>query len=834
MEHKIRISVRNLVEFILRSGDIDNRRGTMADKDAMQLGSKLHRRIQGRMGAAYQAEVFLKGTFYGQLSEEDEDCTEKKELQETMEMENSEEYSDRYSITVEGRADGIIQEDDGVAVDEIKGVFRKLEYMEEPVPVHLAQAKCYAYLYAAEHNLDQMTVQMTYCNLETEDIKRFRETYDFEELEDWFFLILEEYKKWASWQIRWRQRRQASIRNIQFPFPYREGQKDLAAAVYRTIARKKKLFIQAPTGAGKTISTVFPAVKAVGEGLGDKIFYLTAKTIARTVAEEAFALLKEQGLQYKTITLTAKEKVCRCEEMECNPDACPYAKGHFDRVNDAVFDMITHQERYDRETLEAQADKWMVCPFELALDVSLWADAVICDYNYVFDPRAHLKRFFAEGAKGEYLFLIDEAHNLVERGREMFSAQLYKEDFLALKKQVKDVNKKMTRALERCNQHLLGLKRECGAAQEKSGKEQSYEILENVGMFPVALMNLCGIMEKFLEDSGNHELNQSILELYFQIRSFLDICDRLDECYVVYAEIEPDGRFKLKLFCVDPSVNIQECLNKGNSTVFFSATLLPVDYYKSLLSTVKDDYAVYANSCFDQKKKQVLIGQDTSSRYTNRSLKEYQRTAAYIKTVVNAKKGNYLVFFSSYKMLEEAASCFRQIQPEKVELICQSSRMTETEREAFLEHFSGDREKSLVGFCVMGSIFGEGIDLKGNRLIGAIIVGTGLPQVCIEREILKKYYDEKKGDGFRYAYLCPGMNKVLQAAGRVIRTEEDRGVILLLDERFTGYQYRQMFPREWEDFEVCVLGNMEGKLQNFWNCQEESQSLTVQNPNLVV
>lgn len=840
MEHKIRISVRNLVEFILRSGDIDNRRGTMADKDAMLLGSKLHRKIQGRMGAAYQAEVFLKGTFYGETEEPAEQSKEVLEQlnEERGETEQGPEHSPgtgtRYSITVEGRADGIIQEDTGVVVDEIKGIFRSLEYMEEPVSVHLAQAKCYAYLYASDHNLNQMTVQMTYCNLETEDIKRFRETYTFGELENWFFDILEEYKKWASWQIRWKQIRQASIRGIEFPFPYREGQKDLAAAVYRTIARQKKLFIQAPTGAGKTISTLFPAVKAVGEGLGNKIFYLTAKTIARTVAEEAFSLLKQQGLQYKTITLTAKEKICRCEEMECNPDACPYAKGHFDRVNDAVFDMITNQERFDREALEAQADKWMVCPFELSLDVSLWVDAVICDYNYVFDPRAHLKRFFAEGVKGDYLFLIDEAHNLVERGREMFSAQLYKEDFLALKRQVNNVSKKMTRALERCNQHLLGLKRECGAKGEEAGVERTYEILENVGMFPVSLMNLCGIMEKFLEDSKNHELNQHILELYFQIRSFLDICDRVDECYVIYTELEGDGRFKLKLYCVDPSVNIQECLDKGNSTVFFSATLLPVDYYKSLLSTSKDDYAVYANSCFDQKKKQILIGKDTSSKYTNRSLQEYQRTASYIKEAVEAKRGNYLVFFSSYKMMEDVARCFEEIKPETVDVLCQTSRMTEARREEFLEAFEAGRENSLVGFCVMGSIFGEGIDLKRDRLIGAIIVGTGLPQVCNEREILKNYYDRKRGDGFRYSYLCPGMNKVLQAAGRVIRTEEDHGVILLLDERFTRYQYRQMFPREWSDYEVCVLDNIEEKLQKFWNRQEESQSLTVQNPNLVV
>ncbi len=785
MSQEIRISVRNLVEFILRSGDIDNRRGPMGDKDAMLLGGKLHRKIQGKMGANYQAEVFLSQSF---------DMGE-------------------FAIRVEGRADGIIQEEEGAVVDEIKGIFRSLEFLKEPVLVHLAQAKCYAYLYGAGQGLEDMTVQMTYCNLETEEIKRFREKFSLQELEIWFFQVLEEYKKWASWQFHWKETRKASIKELQFPFSYREGQRDLAAAVYRTIARKKKLFIQAPTGSGKTISTVFPAVKAVGEGLGDKIFYLTAKTIARTVAEEAFSILRGQGLRYKVVTLTAKEKICRCPEGECNPPSCPYAKGHYDRINDAVFDMITTQEVFDRAALEAQADQWMVCPFELSLDVSLWVDGVICDYNYVFDPRAQLKRFFAEGVKGDYLFLIDEAHNLVERGREMFSAKLYKEDFLAVKGAVKGHSSRLAKALERCNRYLLGLKREC----------ENYELLENIGLFPVALMNLCGVMEKFMEEF--HEENDQVLELYFQVRSFLDISDRLDDCYVIYSELEADGRFKLKLYCVDPSVNLQECLDKGNSTIYFSATLLPIDYYKSLLSRSGEDYAVYAESCFDRRKQQVLIGQDTSSRYASRGPAEYRKMAEYIRMTVEAKQGNYLVFFSSYRMMEDVAECFENVKPENTEILCQTSRMSELQREEFLETFAAGRETSLVGFCVMGSIFGEGIDLKKDRLIGAVIVGTGLPQVCNEREILKNYYDKRQKDGFRYAYLCPGMNKVLQAAGRVIRTEEDRGVILLLDERFGQYQYRQMFPREWAGCHFGTSRTIPDKIRAFWQEQDAAEIL---------
>ena len=371
---------------------------------------------------------------------------------------------------------------------------------------------------------------------------------------------------------------------------------------------------------------------------------------------------------------------------------------------------------------------------------------------------------------------------------------------------------------------MLGLKREC----------ENYELLEGIGTFPITLMNLCGVIEKFLEDSREHELNETVQDLYFQTRSFLDICDRLDECYVIYSEQCSDGRFKLKLYCVDPSVNIQECLDKGNSTVFFSATLLPVDYYKSLLSRVQDDYAVYASSCFDGRRKQVLIGQDTSTRYSSRNLLEYQKIAEYIRKTVEGKQGNYLVFFSSYRMLEDVASCFEQIRPERVELLCQTSKMSEPKREEFLEAFTEGRDDSLVGFCVMGSIFGEGIDLKKDRLIGVIVVGAGLPQVCNEREILKNYYDKKNGEGFRYAYLCPGINKVLQAAGRVIRTEEDRGVILLLDERFLKYQYRCMFPREWADYSTCSLNNIEEKVREFWDRQEELSSFAVQKEHLVV
>lgn len=774
----IRISVRSLVEFILREGDIDNRVSGSMEKDAMLLGGKIHRKIQSRMGTNYTAEVPLK-----------------------IQM-----PCDGLVLQIEGRADGVLKDDGKVLIDEIKGILRSLEHLEAPVPVHLAQAKCYAYIYAVQNSLKCIDVQMTYCQMETEEIRRFCQEFEFQELQTWFQDLVTQYEKWAKFEIEWRNVRNDSIRQIEFPFPYREGQRDLVASVYRTILRKKKLFIQAPTGVGKTMATVFPAVRAMGEGLGEKIFYLTAKTIMRTVAEQAFSLLKEKGLLYKTITLTAKEKICFCEEAECNPDACPYAKGHFDRVNDAVFDLITHSGDWSREVLEEQAKKYMVCPFEMSLDVSNWADAVICDYNYVFDPQAHIKRFFSESGKEEYLFLIDEAHNLVERGREMYSASLYKEDLLEVRKLVKAEDPKLAKRLSECNQQFLELKREC----------EHYQILKSVSHIALKLMNVLSKLEDYLEECKDAEKKKRVLDFYFAVRSFLNIHDIMDENYVIFSEMMEDGRFQIKLFCVNPAVNLQNYLEQGNSTIFFSATLLPVHYYKKLLSVEKDDYAVYAHSSFPQENKFLFIGTDVSTRYTRRGESTYQRFARYIAVMAEQKKGNYMAFFPSYRFLEEVHTCFLECVDHEVDSICQVSYMDEEQREEFLEEFEREREKSLVAFCVMGGIFSEGIDLTDDKLIGAVIAGTGLPQVCTEREILKQYFNAADMDGFDYAYLYPGMNKVLQSAGRVIRTESDRGVILLLDDRFRAMRYREVFPREWQQYQLGSVKNLEQEIRTFW------------------
>lgn len=781
-KERIKISVRNLVEFILRSGNLDNRRTSAADREAMQKGSRIHRKIQKQMKASYKAEVPLKW---------------------------EEEYSD-FIIEIEGRADGIIDDEEECVIDEIKGVYRDLYFLEKPVPVHKAQAMCYAYFYASQKKISKIEVQMTYCHLETEEIKRFREEFSFSYLKKWFEDLLSEYYKWANFQYQRRIERRQSMESLEFPYPYRKGQKELVSGVYHTMRTEKQLFIQAPTGIGKTMAAIFPAVRAVGEGYGDKIFYLTAKTITRTVAEEAFHILKEKGLSYKTISITAKEKLCLCEETDCNPEKCPYAEGHFDRVNAAVFEILNAKDTYLREDLLEQAEKYRVCPYEMCLDISSWVDAVICDYNYVFDPNVYLRRFFSDGVKGDYLFLIDEAHNLVERGRKMYSAVLCKEDFLETAKIVKEHSAKLYKILKKCNRMMLEYKRECDECT----------VMENIAGLSLQLMNLLGEMENFLEKEHEEKVQKAVLEFSFSVRHFLNMYDIADENYVIYSYYDDEQRFLITLYCVNPKRNLQECLNKGRGAVFFSGTFLPLPYYRSLFSERRDDYAICASSPFLRENLKLLVACDVSSKYTRRGVSEYEKMAEYIYELAAGKQGNYMVFFPSYRMLEDIYEIFRNKTEERqfeVSCILQSSNMTEQEREEFLEAFQENSAKTLIGFCVMGGIFSEGIDLTGERLIGAAIVGTGLPQVGCEREILKNYYDEKAQNGFAYAYRYPGMNKVLQAAGRVIRTKEDRGVVLLLDERFLQREYLELFPQEWQSYERCTVGNAGQKIRAFWD-----------------
>ena len=780
----VRISVRNLVEFILRNGDLVSGSGT-SDKEAMLKGSRLHRKIQKQMGSHYQPEVSLK---------------------------KDTEYADLI-LRVEGRADGIFLQDEQFCIDEIKGVYKKLELMEEPVLVHRAQALCYAWIYLDAHDLEKIDIQMTYAHLDTEVIKRFRETLTRAELKQWYEELTDSYHKWLAYQIEWRKKRNESMENLEFPFEYRKGQREMVSGIYHAISKKEQIFIQAPTGVGKTMSAVFPAVRAIGQGMAETVFYLTARTITRTVAQDAFEILRDRGLLFKVITITAKEKLCFCDKLECDPEKCPYAKGHYDRINDAVYELWTTEQSFDRETLLRHAQKWQVCPFEISLDLAIWMDGVICDYNYVFDPNVCLKRFFGENVSGNYLFLIDEAHNLVDRGREMYSASICLNDVIETRKFVKPYSQKLWKKLGKVKKQMEELRQNCG----------EWKVQENAGVLPISLLSVQGELDQLLEESPTQEVVDGILDFYFEVRDFLNISELVDDNYVVYTAFDENGRFYMKLFCVNPAENLQKCLDKGNSTVFFSATLLPLQYYRKMLSTRSENFGMYVESPFEQKKRCLMICRDVSSKYTRRGYEEYRKIAEYIARMSWQKKGNYMVFFPSYRLMEDVYQVYQdEFSVSWVRCISQHASMTELEREEFLEEFTEETEETLVGFCVMGGIFSEGIDLIGDRLIGAAVVGTGLPQVNCEREILKGYYDEKGEQGFDYAYRYPGMNKVLQAAGRVIRTKEDTGAILLMDERFLNRDYRNLFPREWNDACTCTLGNVEKHLQAFWDVSEEN------------
>lgn len=839
---QINISVRNLVEFLLREGDIDDRKGSVDPFEAMQEGSRIHRKIQSSMGPFYRAEVPLKYQM---------------------------EYED-YILGIEGRADGVVLEmdEDGTVwsatVDEIKGMYMDVMTFEKPVLVHEAQAKCYAYMIATEYQLPEVEVQMTYVSLETEEIKYFNQIYSYDEIEEWFLTIVGIFKKWTDFQYYHKLELLESVQGLEFPYEYRDGQKKLVSDVYRSIYRRKILFMQAPTGTGKTIANVFPAVMALGQNLAERVFYLTAKTATAYAARDAYKLLVEEGYEGKTIMLTAKEKLCLCDETDCNPDNCPYARGHFDRINDAIFEVITKESVITRDVLLEYAQEFVVCPFELALDVSTWCEGIICDYNYVFDPNVYLKRFFAEARGGEHIFLIDEAHNMVDRAREMYSETLIKEEILSIKRYAKPVSKKLVNALEKCNRIMLEYKREC---------DGDITVLPDIDMLLTACDNLQMIFEQLFKKEIKFGIYQDeVLDFYFRLRNFTALAYQQDsDHYRIYCDFDEDKNFNLHLYCVDPSAQLQDRLKMARATVYFSATLLPIDYYKDLLCDITDVYAIYVDSVFDQKNRLLMLGTDVTSKYTRRSDDEYAKFASYIYNIVKAKKGNYMVFGPSYKFLEDIKAKFIELvgvdsvidkantmenpfsenpfvengteqpgnthlgneterlennskNPEnifideasKIEIITQQQNMTEQEREEFLVEFEKKNDKSMVAFCTLGGIFSEGIDLVGGKLIGVIVLGAGLPQVGNQRKLMSDFFDENGKNGFEYAYLYPGMNKVIQAAGRLIRTKDDVGVIALLDERFRFSSYRKTFPREWNDAAFTTIDNLSLKLTNFW------------------
>lgn len=774
---EIRLSVRNLVEFLLRSGDIDS--GFVRMNRALE-GTRAHIRLQKSYGDNYLPEVSLRKTI---------------------------EFDD-YNLIVEGRADGVLKEEDHIIIDEIKTVTHELELIDENYNTqHWAQAMCYGYIYGEENNLEKLIIQLTYIQLDTDEIKKMRKVFEIGELRSFFYDLTQKYHIWADYSNAWISLRDESIKALHFPFSsYRKGQRQMAAAVYRAIRDENTLFVQAPTGIGKTISSVFPAIKAMGEGITSKIFYLTAKTTTQSVAEETFQKMREAGLKFISITITAKDKICFMDERNCNPTYCEYAKGHFDRVNEALMDMLQKETQITREILLLYAEKHKVCPFEYSLDLSLWADGVICDYNYVFDPNASLKRFFSD-KKTNFTFLIDEAHNLVDRGREMYSAELHKKDFLSLKRLMKEKSKELRNSCNSINKYFIDIRKRLGENINYTSQEEEKDLYNILNSFVIKA-------DKYLAMNDNTIIDQELIDLYFNVLNFLKISELYDEHYVTYIE-KYSNDVKIKLFCLDPSLLISQMLKKGKAGIFFSATLLPMDYFFEILGGGENSKPICLRSPFDVNNRCLLIANNVVTRYSKRE-SSYLQIVEYINKTIIKKQGNYMVFFPSYKYMEEVYERFIERYPD-YNVNIQSPGMTEEEKADFIDFFEPNPQKHNIGFCVLGGVYSEGIDLMDDRLIGVIIVGVGLPQLCLERDIIKNYYDNKNHKGFEYSYMYPGMNKVMQAAGRLIRSETDRGIILLLDERFSRWDYQRLFPKEWFPHKRIYENSISKVLEDFWS-----------------
>lgn len=776
--HIIRVSVREIIEFVLKSGDLSSE--YMGSSTAVE-GTRAHRYIQKGRPMEYVSEVPIKYSL----------CLEEIELE------------------ISGRIDGIYKYDNRVIVDEIKSTARPLEFIEEDYNhLHWAQAKCYGYIYALQNELEEIEIQLTYVNRENMENKSFNRGFSKAELEEFFFDIVNGYLNWMGKVCSWIEVRNSSIEKLGFPFKsYRRGQRELAVGVYKAIKTGSRLFAQAPTGIGKTLATTFPGLKSLGEGHISKIFYLTAKTITRTVAEGAFDKMRENGLRLKTLTITAKEKIC-FREGKCKPEECPYAIGYFDRINAAVEDIYC-LDNYNMISIQEYAEKHMVCPFEYSLELSLWSDCIICDYNYVFDPRVYLKRFFAAGG-GEFLFLVDEAHNLVDRAREMYSAELFKKDFLNLKRKAKNELPQIYEIVNKINSSFIVYRKSC------EEKEENYLVeSEPQKEFNTLIRKFVDKCDLYLEGRNKCSFHEELLDLYFEAAGYMKISEFYDEHYTTYIE-KQSGDIRIKQFCIDPSCLLKAAMGRGKSTILFSATLTPLDYFSNILGGEKEDFRIKIPSPFPQENLELLLADNISTRFRDRDL-SYSKVAEAIYSAVKPKKGNYIAYFPSYKYMYNVLESFVNLDT-GFDIIFQRSQMDEKEREAFLENFTADRNVTLVGFAVMGGMFGEGIDLADDRLLGAVIVGVGLPQVCLERDILRSYFQEKNDMGFEYAYIYPGMNKVLQAAGRVIRTEKDRGVVLLIDERFSSYNYRELFPGEWSHVKrVRDYKALEGLVKDFWD-----------------
>ena len=784
------LPIRRLVEFLLRTGSIDSR---FTGFDRALEGARLHRKLQRaavKEYPDYQAEAALK---------QDYTCA-------------------GIAYTLEGRADGIFTDKDGTpTIDEIKTTTLPPEFITgEQSPEHWAQAQIYAAIYARQQGLPAMRVRLVYYQVDEDLEFTFNHDYSADALDAIVTDLLTQYAPWAKRSAEWQRMSRASRQALPFPFAsYRPGQRAMMNAVYKTCTEGGQLLCQAPTGIGKTMSVLFPALKAVGEG--GPIFYLTARGTTRAAAENALTLLRaaDPDLKLRSVTLTAKDKICLQEHRECTPEACPYANGYYDRVKAALWDGLdTHALTAD--ALQALARKHKVCPFELGLDLSLWCDVVVGDYNYLFDPVVHLMRFFETA--GDYLFLIDEAHNLPGRARDMHSTSLCKSAFYDAKKRLGKGKSSLKNALTKVNNIFIEWRHRCEEVLGDSRFGRTYFEKSRAEDFDRALTKLCEPLEIWLDEHRDPgETHDALLQLYFDIRTWLRVADTFDNHFVL--QISAVGsEVRAAMLCLDPSDFLAADFAKGRAAVLFSATLAPAGYYKDLCG-LPDARAVALRSPFDPTNMGLWCARQVSTRYKDRA-DSIAKVSDLLDVMAAAQPGHYLAFFPSYSYLQQVWEDFTARYPDQPTL-CQESSMDEGQRTEFLAQFLARDGKPLLGFAVLGGVFGEGVDLTGESLIGVAVVSPGLPQIGPRQEQLRDYFEETRGAGFDYAYRYPGMNKVLQAAGRVIRTPQDRGVVLLIDDRFLAPDTRRLMPPHWEHLRVVDSADAwKDELAAFWKKHE--------------
>ena len=773
-----KVAVKSMVGRVLRTGDL---RIAFTGPHRARDGIRIHRRLQKRRPAHYTAEVPVSLTV----------------------------AADNVNLLVSGRIDGVYQGTDGCAIEEIKTTQQSPEHFRrQPDPMHLGQALCYAYLFAAGEDLEQIEVQVTYCQLESLETVTWARKYRVSELKLRFEDIAARYLDLITAGLEWQAGRNGSIGELDFPFAeFRVGQREMAVCAYRAIRDRQQLLVQAATGIGKTMGALFPAIKAMPDFENPLILYLTARTTGRLAAAKALAALRTKGLRLRTLTVTAKDKICFLDERSCTPEECEYAKGYYDRLPAAVRS-ICRDDDFTRDRIEAIAREFGICPFEFSLELVYWADCLIGDYNYVFDPRVSLKRLLSENER-DCIVLVDEAHNLVGRARDMFSAQLEKKAVLALRRAFGKQRPALYKSLGKINTWTVAARKQCRELPDRAYTEDEApaELLTH-------LTDTIRKAERWLQENPLAPPRENVLEFYFAAVNFLKTADQYGPEYVTLLE-QSDENLRVKLFCLDPARRLEAVTENCAAAVFFSATLTPASYFLRLLGCPEDTGSMHIGSPFRSEHLGVFVADRISTLYRQRA-ETLPELCEMLLALVSSQKGNYLFFFPSYDYLAMAHAAVIQRCP-RLNTIVQRPEMSRAEKSTFLEHFRFQPDSTLVGFAVLGGIFGEGIDLEGDKLSGAAVVGVGLPAISFENDLIRAYFDKVEGAGFQYAYQYPGFNRVLQGAGRVIRSAHDRGVVLLVDQRYARHGYRSLLPDYWQPWKMRGSAELESALRSFWD-----------------